>query len=156
MKVYTIQKKGVLEKVDKEGFYIPTHKPFLTAIEAELFEDLRQPYEWIEKRYEKLNNLLDRPVIWVFNKPIFFNNAQFGCSEEHLQYTFEVPMKQFKENFLWSDYDLWHYHLNQFEGWEKEVSLFDVNPKKELAQGITTRLNQSWLVSISKPQKSNG
>lgn len=152
MKVYTLQHKGVLSNTDSNGFYITKLEEPNTEIDIEIFEDMTIAYEWMSNEYSKRVNLPnDRNLIWVFNEPVLFNLEHLDDTFE--QFTFEVPMEYFKNNFLWSDYSDWHLHLNYIDGWENEFGIFDINPKKELAQGVTTRLHKDWLIRKTIPTK---
>lgn len=152
MKVYTVQRKNFLENIDNDGFIIP---PEPVYDDKEWDEHIRPAYQWMNDQYSKRTNLpLDRNLIWVFNTPIGFEWAKDAYNAEDLIKTvFEVPMREYKANFLWSDYQSWHSILNYQPGWESFTKIFDFNIKKHdkliIPQGVTTRLNISWLKSVS-------
>lgn len=157
MKIYTVQQKDFLKNIDSEGFIIPP-KPFHEIgqpilDDIEWAEHIRPAYEWMNAQYSMRTGLpLDRNLIWAFNTPEGFTWAKDAYNANDLiKLVFEVPMKNYKENFLWSDYNGWHIHLNYCEGWETYTEIFDFNIKKHdkliVPQGVTTRLNISWLKS---------
>lgn len=144
MKVYTVQNKNFLSNLDKEGF--------IEYTSDRDFDWFDSRYEWMNTQYTLRTGLpADRDLVWVFNKYEPVSDAHIWHNAESLCiYTFEVPMEFFKKNFLWSCHDTWHLHLNEVEGWEEEFSLFDVDPKAKRGwiQGVTSRLNISWLKSV--------
>lgn len=153
MKIFTVQEKNFLEKIDSEGFIIPPKTVIRDEGDLMINNHNKKAYIWMDEQYKKRIKLpLDRNSIWVFNNPkILFNKND---SKLYNQYTFEVPMYNFINNFLWSDYFFWHYHLNYGDNWETEFGIFDINPRKDeknkIAQGITTRLSIDWLKSITE------
>lgn len=149
MKVYTVKPHDFLDNIDDDGYIVYNHK---VDDDKDYYDLFTKPYQWMNSQYEQLTGMMaDRDLIWVFNRR---SEVEFiHLLEDKLElsiFTFEVPMSFFKSNFLWSDFQLWHIHLNQIDGWESDFELFDINPKKDSAQGVTSRLKREWIKRVER------
>ena len=148
MKIYTIQKIDFLDTIDNNG-YIKYDK-YDSDDSIFYYDETIKALKWLNNQFTiRMDTPLDRNLIWVW--PIwqpYFKDELFNRQDYRL-YIFEVPMQQYKTSILWSDFFQWHDVLNQLEDSDYE-QIFDINIKhdKSIIQGVTTRLNISWLKAI--------
>lgn len=137
--MYTVQHKDFLSRVDKDGYIVNSRHPEHSIFD---YSNTISALQWMESSYEERVGPVDKDLIWVWTR---LNHANYMIPEDFFIYEFEVPMFDFKNNILWSDFYDWHIVLNQYDDYVYE-SIFNVNLKKPTTrlQGVTTRLKRDW------------
>ena len=106
MELWTIQRKEVLEEINKKGYYAPLVKNTMAYKYGGGFKD---GYElMVEELYKKdKRKKRNKYPVWAFLQPI--NAAEFGVDEEgYIEIKLDIP----DERILLSDFSLYHCVLN--------------------------------------------
>lgn len=151
MKIYTCQKSDFLDNIDENGYIKYSHYDSEESIFC--YDDSISALHWLESEFDKrMVTPRDRNMIWVWPKwQNYFNEdmAQFDMNI----YIFEVPMAYYKQNILWSNFYDWHMVLAQVPDYNySDIFNIDKHTAKDDVQGVTTRLNISWLKEIRKSE----
>lgn len=117
MKFYTVQKRSVWNKWEKQGFLKASER------EDELFEGA---YKWMrEQMSSRLLNYKGEPLIWLWTeKPQWYRNWSDIPRKKFVLLTLELN----EGEVVFSDFDAWHIILNdlEFDDGERWERVFDL------------------------------
>ena len=152
MRLWTIQPVEVLEEINRLGYYICNPKKAMYISDKEV--NFKSSYDWLiiemEKRIGKRPNGVSYPVWawhtrdWLHKKPDLRQAGYDTPGTKCACIELEIPDNQ----VVLSDYDLWHYVLNDWyfdnskneDEWESKHKYYDsLSPEKKLQKKL-----KSW------------
>lgn len=138
IKLWTIQSAEVYDQLQKNGYYIPNEKHIILLDE----EEFKKAYNWMTRQMNKfeIKNIYgNKYPIFAWYK--FDGHLAVGKYFEELKEMIEtngvfMELEIEADRVLLSDFDKWHYVLNdfipEFEYWKNKDETLDEFQKKIL------------------------